>query len=48
MAFGCNLMADPVSASDGKTYERESIELWMKICVAPDQRAFRAQVLDSE
>jgi hypothetical protein len=30
MAFGCNLMADPVSASDGKTYERESIELWMK------------------
>ena len=30
MAFGCGLMADPVVASDGKTYEREYIERWMK------------------
>ena len=30
MAFGCDLMADPVVASDGITYDRESIELWMK------------------
>jgi hypothetical protein len=30
MAFGCGLMADPVVASDGKTYEREHIERWMK------------------
>ena len=30
MAFDCNLMADPVVASDGFTYEREAIELWMK------------------
>ena len=25
MAFDCNLMADPVVASDGFTYEREAI-----------------------
>ncbi len=30
MAFGCGLMADPVFASDGITYERDAIELWMK------------------
>jgi hypothetical protein len=30
MMFGCDLMADPVVASDGMTYERNSIELWMK------------------
>ena len=30
MMFGCELMADPVVASDGITYERDSIELWMK------------------
>jgi hypothetical protein len=30
MVFGCGLMADPVTASDGKTYERECIVLWMK------------------
>ena len=30
MMFRCELMADPVVASDGNTYERDSIELWMK------------------
>jgi hypothetical protein len=30
MMFGCELMAEPVVASDGITYERDSIELWMK------------------
>jgi hypothetical protein len=30
MMFRCELMADPVVASDGITYERDSIELWMK------------------
>jgi len=30
MAFGCSLMKDPVVAADGFTYDRESIELWMK------------------
>jgi len=30
MAFECNLMADPVMASDGFTYERDSMEKWMK------------------
>ena len=30
MAFQCNLMADPVVACDGVTYERHSIEQWMK------------------
>ena len=30
MTFGSALMADPVVASDGFTYEREAIELWMK------------------
>ena len=30
MAFDCNLMADPVVACDGVTYERNSIELWMQ------------------
>jgi hypothetical protein len=30
MMFRCELMADPVFASDGITYERDSIELWMK------------------
>jgi hypothetical protein len=30
MMFTCELMADPVVASDGITYERDSIELWMK------------------
>ena len=29
MAFRCNLMADPVVAADGITYERTAIELWM-------------------
>ena len=29
MAFRCNLMADPVVASDGITYERSAIEQWM-------------------
>ena len=29
MAFQCELMVDPVVASDGYTYERESIEQWM-------------------
>jgi hypothetical protein len=29
MAFRCNLMADPVVASDGITYERDAIEQWM-------------------
>ena len=30
MAFQCNLMVDPVVASDGFTYERNSIEQWMQ------------------
>jgi hypothetical protein len=30
MAFDSELMADPVMASDGITYERHAIELWMK------------------
>jgi hypothetical protein len=30
MVFQCKLMADPVVACDGVTYERHSIELWMK------------------
>jgi hypothetical protein len=30
MAFDGDLMADPVFASDGMTYERHTIELWMK------------------
>ena len=30
MMFTCELMADPVVASDGITYERDSIQLWMK------------------
>ena len=30
MAFRCKLMADPVFASDGFTYERAPMELWMK------------------
>jgi hypothetical protein len=30
MAFQCNLMVDPVVASDGFTYERTSIQNWMK------------------
>ena len=30
MMFGFELMCDPVVASDGITYERDSIELWMK------------------
>jgi hypothetical protein len=30
MMFTCELMADPVVASDGITYERDSIELWMR------------------
>ena len=30
MMFTCELMADPVVASDGNTYERDSIQLWMK------------------
>ena len=30
MMFRCELMADPVVASDGITYERDSIQLWMK------------------
>ena len=30
MIFTCELMADPVVASDGNTYERDSIQLWMK------------------
>ena len=29
MAFRCNLMADPVVASDGFTYERDAIEQWL-------------------
>jgi hypothetical protein len=28
MAFDCNLMADPVVASDGFTYERWAMERW--------------------
>ena len=28
MAFDCNLMADPVVASDGFTYERWAMEQW--------------------
>ena len=30
MCFGGGLMADPVVAADGKTYDRDSIEDWMK------------------
>ena len=30
MGFNCELMADPVVASDGRTYERYDIEKWMK------------------
>ena len=30
MAFECELMSDPVFASDGFTYERRDIEKWMK------------------
>jgi hypothetical protein len=30
MAFDCNLLIDPVVAADGYTYERESIERWLK------------------
>jgi hypothetical protein len=30
MAFECNLMTDPVFASDGFTYERDSMEKWIK------------------
>ena len=30
MGFNCELMADPVVASDGRTYERHDIEKWMK------------------
>jgi hypothetical protein len=30
LTFHCKLMADPVVASDGMTYERHSIEDWMK------------------
>ena len=30
MAFQCNLMADPVVACDGVTYERQYIEQWMQ------------------
>jgi ribosomal protein L13E len=30
MMFTCELMADPVVASDGITYERDSIQLWMR------------------
>ena len=30
MVFSFDLMTDPVVASDGFTYEREAIELWMK------------------
>jgi hypothetical protein len=30
LAFGCDLMADPVVAADGLTYDRDAIELWMK------------------
>lgn len=30
MCFGGGLMAEPVVAADGKTYDRDSIEEWMK------------------
>jgi hypothetical protein len=30
MCFQCTLMDDPVVAADGRTYDRESIELWLK------------------
>ena len=30
MHFQCQLLVDPVFASDGFTYEREAIELWLK------------------